>query len=43
MVIDAAVDYLPSPLEVSGGHIEVSDVDDDDKKEEIAVSDSSPL
>ena len=43
MVIDAAVELLPSPLDVNEGMITVSDVDDTEKTEEIKVDPSSPL
>jgi elongation factor G len=43
MVIDAAVEYLPGPLDVNNGILTVTDVDDEEKTEEIKVSTSSPL
>ncbi len=43
MVIDAAVEYLPGPLDVNGGILTVSDIDDPEKTEEIKVDASSPL
>ena len=43
MVIDAAVEYLPSPLDVNDGILTVSDIDDTEKTEEIKVEASSPL
>ena len=43
MVIDAAVEYLPGPLDVNNGVITVKDPDDAEKTEDIKVSDSSPL
>ncbi len=43
MVIDAAVAYLPGPLDVNGGMLTVSDIDDAEKTEDIQVSSSSPL
>jgi len=43
MVIDAAVEYLPGPLDVNDGILVVSDVDDIEKTEEIKVDISSPL
>ncbi len=43
MVIDAAVDFLPSPLDVNGGMITVTDVDDPEKTEQIPVANDSPL
>lgn len=43
MVIDAAVEYLPGPLDVNEGIIEVSDCDDVEEKEEIKVANDSPL
>ena len=43
MVIDAAVAYLPGPLDVNNGMLTVTDIDDAEKTEEIAVSEASPL
>jgi len=43
MVIDAAVDYLPGPLDVNEGMITVTDIDDSEKTEDIAVDVASPL
>jgi elongation factor G len=43
MVIDAAVAYLPGPLDVNNGMLTVTDIDDSEKTEEIAVSEASPL
>jgi elongation factor G len=43
MVIDAAVDYLPSPMDVNEGILTVSDVDDIEKIEEVKVDAASPL
>ncbi|MCH8518533.1 elongation factor G [Candidatus Gracilibacteria bacterium] len=43
MVIDAAVEYLPGPLDVSGGVITVKDPDDLEKTEDIKVAENSPL
>jgi elongation factor G len=43
MVIDAAVDFLPSPVDVNGGVIEVTDVEDAEKTEKIKVAANSPL
>ena len=43
MVIDAAVEYLPGPLDVNNGILTVTDIDDEEKKEEIKVSEDSPL
>ena len=43
MVIDAAVAYLPGPLDVNAGMLTVSDIDDAEKTEDIQVSSSSPL
>ena len=43
MVIDAAVAYLPSPLDVNDGILTVSDIDDTEKTEQIKVEASSPL
>jgi hypothetical protein len=37
MMIDAAVDYLPSPMDVNGGKVIVMDVDEKEKTEEIAI------
>ncbi len=43
MVIDAAVEYLPSPIDVNDGLVTVTDVDNPEKTEEIKVDNSSPL
>lgn len=43
MVIDAAVEYLPGPLDVNAGILTVTDVDDEEKTEEIKVDTKSPL
>ena len=43
MVIDAAVAYLPSPIEVNEGILTVTDIDDAEKTEEIKVDSASPL
>jgi len=43
MVIDAAVEYLPGPLDVNEGVINVKDPDDLEKTEDIKVAESSPL
>ncbi|MDD5212967.1 MAG: elongation factor G [Candidatus Gracilibacteria bacterium] len=43
MMIDAAVDYLPSPMDVNGGKVIVMDVDDKEKTEEISIGDNTPL
>jgi len=43
MVIDAAVDFLPSPLDVNNGKMTVMDIDDTEKTQEIEVSKDSPL
>ena len=43
LVIDAACDYLPTPLDRNDGMLEVMDVDDKSKKEMIKVDASSPL
>jgi len=43
MVIDAAVEYLPGPLDVQDWVITVKDPDDLEKTEDIKVSESSPL
>lgn len=43
MVIDAAVDFLPSPLDVNDWILQVMDIDDAEKKEDIKVDASSPL
>ncbi len=43
MVIDAAVEYLPSPIDVNEGKLEVMDIDDPEKTEEIEVSADAPL
>lgn len=43
MVIDAAVEFLPSPVDVADGEIMVTDVDDAEKTEKIKVANDSPL
>jgi len=43
MVIDAAVDFLPGPLDVNNGHLTVMDIDDTEKTQEIEVSKDGPL
>jgi elongation factor G len=43
MIIDAAVDYLPHPLDVKDGMLTVTDIDDTEKTEDIKVDASSPL
>ncbi|MDD4151756.1 MAG: elongation factor G [Candidatus Gracilibacteria bacterium] len=43
MMIDAAVDFLPSPMDVNKGIITVMDPDDKEKTEEIPVGDETPL
>jgi elongation factor G len=43
MIIDAAVDYLPHPLDVKDGVLTVTDIDDSEKIEEIKVDSASPL
>jgi len=44
MVIDAAVEYLPGPLDVvEGSTITVTDIDDAEKTEEIKIANDSPL
>ena len=43
MVIDAAVEYLPGPLDVQDWIITVKDPDDIEKTEDIKVSENSPL
>lgn len=43
MVIDAAVEYLPGPLDVNEWKLIVMDADDKEKTKEIAVSKDSPL
>ena len=43
MVIDAAVAYLPSPMDVNDGLITVTDIDDAEKTEQIPVEAGSPL
>ncbi len=43
MVIDAAVDFLPGPLDVNNGSLTVMNVDDTEKTEEIEVSKDGPL
>lgn len=43
LVIDAACDYLPSPLDVNGGILTVMDPDDKSKTREIKVGDNTSL
>jgi elongation factor G len=43
MVIDAAVEYLPSPIDVNEGKIAVKDVDTGEFKKEIPVANNSSL
>lgn len=43
LMIDAACDYLPSPVDVNNGILVVMDPDDKEKTEEIKVSWDSPL
>ena len=43
LVIDAACEYLPSPLDVNNGIITVMDPEDTEKTEDIQVSEDSPL
>jgi len=43
LVIDAACDYLPSPLDVNGWVLTVMDIDDKTKTREIKVSDNTAL
>ena len=43
MVIDAAVAFLPSPVDVNNGMLTVMDIDDKEQTEEIKVAPSSPL
>jgi elongation factor G len=43
MVIDAAVDFLPSPLDVNEGMISVKDIDTKEEIKKIPVADESPL
>jgi hypothetical protein len=38
MVIDAAVEYLPSPLDVNEGKMDVKDIDTKEKLKTIDVS-----
>lgn len=42
-VIDAACEYLPSPIDVNDGIMTVMDPEDTEKTEEIKVSEDSPL
>lgn len=42
-VIDAACEYLPSPLDVNNGIVTVMDIDDKEVTEEIKVDGASPL
>lgn len=43
LVIDAAVAYLPWPLDVNNGMLTVMDIDDREVTEEIKVDETSPL
>ncbi|MDD3302595.1 MAG: elongation factor G [Candidatus Gracilibacteria bacterium] len=43
LMIDAACDYLPSPVDVNNGIITVMDPDDAEITEEIKVDENSPL
>ncbi len=43
MVIDAAVDYLPSPVDVNDAQIDCKDVDSGETFKQIPVANSSPL
>ncbi len=43
LVIDAACDYLPSPLDVNWGILTVTDADDKETTREIKVWDNAPL
>nr|MDD3720172.1 elongation factor G [Candidatus Gracilibacteria bacterium] len=43
LMIDAACDYLPSPVDVNEGMLTVMDPDDKEKKEQIKVDENSPL
>lgn len=43
MVIDAAVEYLPSPLDINEGKIDVKDVETGETFKQIEVSNSSSL
>ncbi len=43
MVIDAAVEFLPGPLDVNEGKLTVKDIDDIEKTKDIKVSKDSPL
>jgi len=43
LVIDAACDYLPGPLDVNGGILTVMDPDEKEKTREVKVEDASPL
>jgi elongation factor G len=43
MVIDAAVEYLPSPMDVNEGMISVKDIDTKEEIKKIPVADESPL
>jgi len=43
MVIDAAVDYLPSPMDVNEGKIDCKDVDSKENFKQIDVANDSPL
>ncbi len=43
MVIDAAVDYLPSPIDVNEGKIDAKDIDSWEITKQISVADDSTL
>jgi len=43
MVIDAAVEYLPSPLDINDWKVPVKDIDTGEVIKEIPVADDSPL
>jgi elongation factor G len=43
MVIDAAVEYLPSPLDVNDGKISAKDIETGETIKEISISNDSSL
>ncbi len=43
MVIDAAVDFLPSPIDVNGGQIDAKDIETGENIKQIKVDDNSAL
>jgi elongation factor G len=43
MVIDAAVDYLPSPVDVNNAEIDCKDIDSKENFKKIPVANDAPL